>query len=49
MELEGPNGSDYTAMDMNSGPSVNGMTSPTNNGLNNNEAKRVKLDKQVKT
>jgi anaerobic selenocysteine-containing dehydrogenase len=50
MELEGPNGADYmgsSAMDLNSGSVVNGMTSPSNNGLNNNEAKRVKLDKQV--
>ena len=47
MELEGPNGADYmgsSAMDLNSGSVVNGMTSPSNNGLNNNGLEEMILE-----
>jgi hypothetical protein len=44
MDHETANGADFSnAMDMNN---VNGLVSP-GSGNNNNEAKRVKLDKQV--
>ena len=44
MDHDSANGADYNAMDMN----VNGLVSP-NSGNNNNDAKRVKLDKQGST